>query len=176
MALAVTLHDIGALLIVDVSNLGPRVGGDALAVEPADVGPADRVLREGAKGLDRECFRGYAWPEAEDSAAGRVGEHGVAEAVDEVRGCGGFPEGCDKVCDLTLLARTSANGEWKISGAYRVDRDLGETLCQIPRRGQRARFSSEEHGRDNLVVAGLGPKIASMLVLKSRLCRPVIMA
>lgn len=44
-----------------------------------------------------ERGRGDAGAVAEDASAGRGGEHGVAEAVDEVGGCGGFGEGGDEV-------------------------------------------------------------------------------
>ncbi|PNY24432.1 hypothetical protein TCAP_05643, partial [Tolypocladium capitatum] len=80
VALAVALHDVGALLVVDVAHGGARVGRDALAVEPADVGAADGVGGKRAQGGQGERLGGDARAEAQDAAAGRVGEHGVAQA------------------------------------------------------------------------------------------------
>lgn len=51
---------------------------------------ADGVLGERAEVGKREIFGGYAGAVAEDSSACWVGEHGVAEAVDEVGCCCGF--------------------------------------------------------------------------------------
>lgn len=99
VTLAVPLHDVRALLVVNVSHRGAGVGRHALAVEPSDVGAADRVLGEGAQGREGEGLGRDAGAGAEDAAAGRVGEHGVAEAVDEVWGCGGLACGSDEVFD-----------------------------------------------------------------------------
>lgn len=87
---AVALHDVCALLVVNVTRRAAGVGGDALTVEPRDVGVAESVFGEGPEVVEGEGLGGDAWAEAEDAAAGWVSEHGVAEAVDEVGGCGGF--------------------------------------------------------------------------------------
>ncbi|KAI9163491.1 hypothetical protein HJFPF1_05108 [Paramyrothecium foliicola] len=97
VALAVPLHDVRALLVVDVAHLRARVGRDALAVQPRDVGVADRVLGQRAQVRHVEGLGAYAGAESEDAAAGRVGEHGVAEAVDEVGRGGSFAKGGDEV-------------------------------------------------------------------------------
>ena len=97
VALAVPLHDVGALGVVDVAHRGARVGRDALAVEPVDVRATDGVGWEGAEVREIERGGGYAWSVAEDASARGGGEHGVAQAVDEVGGGGGFGEGGDEV-------------------------------------------------------------------------------
>lgn len=90
MTLAIPLHDIRALFIVNVLHVVAGVRGDALAVKPGGIGAADRVLGEGAKIGEGKGFGGYSGAVAEDSSACWVGEHCVAKAVDEVGCCCGF--------------------------------------------------------------------------------------
>ena len=97
VTLAVALHHVRAFGVVDVFHAVSRVGGDALAVEPADVGAADAVGGEGAEGGDGHGAGGDAGAVAEDASACRVAEHGVAEAVDEVGRCCCFAEGGNEV-------------------------------------------------------------------------------
>ncbi len=94
---AIPLHHVRAFLVVDVLDLVPCVGTHALAVEPRGVRPADAVVGQTAEVGETERFRGYAWSVTQDAAAGGRGEHSVAEAVDEVGGCGCFGEGGDEV-------------------------------------------------------------------------------
>jgi len=97
VALAISLHYICALLVVDVAHRRPRVRADALAVQPRDVGAPHGVVRQRAEAGEVEGLGGDAGPVAEDAPAGRGGEHGVAEAVDEVRRRRCFGEGGDQV-------------------------------------------------------------------------------
>lgn len=90
MALAVPLHYVRAFLVVDVLDVVAGVWGDAFAVQPGAVGAADGVLGKGTEVREWEGFGGDSWTVMEDAAAGGIGEHGVAESVDEVGCCGGF--------------------------------------------------------------------------------------
>lgn len=97
VALAVALHNVGALLVVDVAHRRAGVRRDALAVEPANVGATDGVVGQSAQARQVDGVGVEARAEAQDTAAGRVGEHGVAEAVDEVGRGGGLAEGSYQV-------------------------------------------------------------------------------
>lgn len=99
----VSLHDIGAFLVVNVANWRAGVGGDALAVKPGDVRVADCVGGQGAEVGEVEGGGGYAGAVAEDAAPGGGGEHGVAEAVDEVGSRGCLGEGGDQVASAGVL-------------------------------------------------------------------------
>lgn len=104
VAFSVPLHDVRALLVVNVARLVSRVGGDALAVQPRDVGAADCVSGQGPEVAQGEGLGGDSRSEAEDATAGWVGEHGVTEAVDEVRRCRGFADGRDEVCGCMYVS------------------------------------------------------------------------
>lgn len=97
MALSVALQDVRALLVVHVPHVRPRVRGDPLAVQPGHVRRPDGPSRQRAKPRQVERRRGDTRPVAEDPAAGGRGEHGVAEARDEVGGRGRFGKGGDQV-------------------------------------------------------------------------------
>lgn len=112
VALAVTLHDIGGLLVVDVTDGVAGVGAHALAVQPGGVGASDRVFGERPQHLHGHSGRGDTGPVAEDAAPGCVGEHSVAERVDEVRLRGGFAEGGDHV----TAARVEEGGDGATNG------------------------------------------------------------
>ena len=84
VAFAISLHDVGALFVVDVLDAFSFVGRDALAVQPVYVRASDGVRGERAELLHREGLGGDARAVAEDASPGGGGEHGVAEAVDEV--------------------------------------------------------------------------------------------
>lgn len=98
VAFAIPLHHVGAFFVVNVPHRTARVGGDTFAVEPADVGSSDGVFGQGAEMGEVEGFGGEAGTVAEDAPACWGAEHGVAEAVDEVRGGGCFGEDGDEVC------------------------------------------------------------------------------
>lgn len=97
MALAIPLHHVRALLIVDVSHRRARVRCDVFAVEPGNVGGAHGSGCEGPQVGEVEGGRGQTGPVPEDAPAGGRAEHGVAEARDEVRGRSCFGERGDQV-------------------------------------------------------------------------------
>lgn len=97
VALAVPLHDVRTLLVVDVFDSVSSVGRDALAVEPCGVGCADGIRGQAAEVEHGEGGGGDTGAVAEDAAACGRGEHGVAEAVDEVGCCGCFAKGGDEI-------------------------------------------------------------------------------
>jgi len=112
VALAVALHDVGGLLVVDVADGIAGVGAHALAVQPGGVGASDGVFGERPQHLHGHGGGGDAGPVTEDAAAGRGGEHAVAERVDEVRLRGGFAKGGDHVA----AARVDEGGDGAPNG------------------------------------------------------------
>ncbi|KZL84277.1 hypothetical protein CI238_11269, partial [Colletotrichum incanum] len=97
MALAVPLHDIRTLRVIYVSHHWPRVRAHTFGIKPADIGSPDAVLGHLAQAVKVERDRSYTRPVAEDTTARRVREHGVAQAVDEVRRRSRFADGGDEV-------------------------------------------------------------------------------
>lgn len=98
VALTVSLHYVCAFFIVDVFDLFAGVWADALAVKPRSVIVANSVGWKSAKVGHGHCLGCYTRTVAEDAAAGWIGEHGIAKAIDEVRCCGCLAEGCYEVC------------------------------------------------------------------------------
>lgn len=100
VALAVPLHDVGALLVVDVAHGGAGVGRYALAVQPPYVGAANGVFGQRTEAVEVEGGRGQARSVAEDAAASGGGEHGVTKAGDEVGRCCRLAHGRYEVCSF----------------------------------------------------------------------------
>ena len=78
VAFPVPLHDIGALLVVDVSYLASCIRSDAFSVQPRGVGPAHGVIWEAAEVFEGHRLRGYSGSITKYAAAGRIREHGVS--------------------------------------------------------------------------------------------------
>lgn len=106
MALAVPLHHVGALLVVNVLDRRARVWRHPLAVQPLDIGAAHGVCRQRAQGRHGQRLGADARPQAKDATACGVCEHGVAEAVDEIGGCRGLAQGGYEICKIPHQLRT----------------------------------------------------------------------
>ena len=113
VALAVPLHDVRALLVVDVADCVAGVGAHALTIEPGSIGSSDRILGQSSQHFHGQGRGGDAGPVAEDPPAGRVGQHAVAELRDEEGLGGGFAEGGDHVAAAGVEERGygAAEGE-----------------------------------------------------------------
>jgi|SRR5687767_13393025 hypothetical protein len=94
---AVSLHHVGAFFIVDVANVGAGVWADSFPVQPVYISAANGVWGKGAEVRNVEGLGVEPRADTKNTAAGRGGEHGVAEAVDEVRRCGGLADGSNEV-------------------------------------------------------------------------------
>lgn len=105
MTFAISLYHIGAFRVRNVFDWVARVGGYPFAVEPGSVCGANAIGREETEVGGGEGLGGYARAIAEDAATGWRGEHGIAEAGDEVWGCSRFAQGGDKVCVCSSSTR-----------------------------------------------------------------------
>lgn len=113
MTFAISLHHIGTFRVRYVLDWVARVGRHPFAVEPGGVGGANAIGREKAEVGEGEGLGGYAGAIAEDAATGWRGEHGIAEAGDEVWGCSRFAQGSYKVC--LWLSSTRPDGYGRVS-------------------------------------------------------------
>ena len=113
MTFAISLHHIGTFRVRYVLDWVARVGGHPFTVEPGGVGGANAIGREKTEVGEGEGLGGYAGAIAEDAATGWRGEHGIAEAGDEVWGCSRFAQGSYKVC--LCLSSTRPDGCGRVS-------------------------------------------------------------